>query len=308
MTLSISCVRCGTGRPSSERKREESTWMVWVRKPLVLHGCAFINIVLRNNNVPGTSGRLRNTLWLKKKKKKSPAAVTGVVTSAPATTSPYWALQLPCVRNAPKECDCVCVCTRPCVLALPIVFTATRPAICSEAQTQLCVLFEGCCSVWPAPPSSSTPSTSLAAPPQSPVSPQLSGGLSNSEVLFGFQWGGLGLGRWAGVWVECPVLCVSRPPNTITGCFAPLHYTRSEGARPEPIKCRENEPLSVSPETRPSNRFDLSHATQKNQSQDRFPFLPLPASIITVWFSLFRLITQKHGWAAYLHPILTVCS
>lgn len=35
---------------------------------------------------------------------------------------------------------CVCVWERPCVLTLPIVFTATRPAICSEAQTVLCVL------------------------------------------------------------------------------------------------------------------------------------------------------------------------
>ena len=41
---------------------------------------------------------------------------------------------------------CVCVWERPCVLTLPIVFTATRLAICSEAQTVLCVLFEGCCS------------------------------------------------------------------------------------------------------------------------------------------------------------------
>lgn len=94
------------------------------------------------------------------------------------------------------------------------------------------------------------PSASLAAPPQSPVSPQLSGWLSNSGVLFSFQWGGLWLGRWGGCGSSARC-CVSRPPNTITGCFAPLHYTRSEGARPEPIKCRESGPLSVSPEPRP---------------------------------------------------------
>lgn len=141
---------------------------------------------------------------------------------------------------------CVCVCTRPCVLALSIVFTATRPAICSEAQTQLCVLFEGCCRQLQG--FLCTPTSSPAAPPQSPVSPQLSGRLSNSGVLFSFQWGGLRRGG-CGSSARC---CVSRPPNTITGCFAPLHYTRSEGARPEPIKCRESGPLSVSPGPRPS--------------------------------------------------------
>lgn len=155
---------------------------------------------LRNSSVPGTSGRpsrFCTCSWSTSVQcgvMKSPAAVTCVVTSPPATTLLYWTLCLPCVWNSPKDCVCVRVCARPCVLALAIVFTATRPAICSEAQTQHCVLFEGCCRVWPAPPSAS-----LTAPPQSPVSPQLSGWLSNSGVLFSFQW--------VGVWVECPVLC-----------------------------------------------------------------------------------------------------
>lgn len=40
-----------------------------------------------------------------------------------------------------QACVCLCICwERPCVLTLPIVFTATRLAICSEAQTGLCVL------------------------------------------------------------------------------------------------------------------------------------------------------------------------
>lgn len=80
---------------------------------------------------------------------------------------------------------CVCVCKRPCVLTLPIVFTATRPAICSETQTQLCVLLRAVAgssrvsAVFPPP---------LLRPSISCFS-SVSSWLSNSGVLFSFQWG-----------------------------------------------------------------------------------------------------------------------
>lgn len=94
------------------------------------------------------------------------------------------------------------------------LFWGTDCALCT---------FEGCCSysVW----LHFLPPFSL---PRAPVSPLR---LVCSVVLFSFCGGGGGWWWGEGV-VECLVLCEQRrrPPNTITGCFGPLHFTRSEGA------------------------------------------------------------------------------
>lgn len=78
---------------------------------------------------------------------------------------------------------CVCVWERPCVLTLPIVFTATRPAICSEAQTVLCVLLRAVVGI-----GFGCISSPFFRCPQSPVSVRCL--LSNSGFCLVFSGGG----------------------------------------------------------------------------------------------------------------------
>ncbi len=73
---------------------------------------------------------------------------------------------------------CVCVWERPCVLTLPIVFTATRLSICSEVQPVVCVLLRAVAAIGFA-----------AFPPSlSPASPQCLV-CAVIQGLFSFWWG-----------------------------------------------------------------------------------------------------------------------
>lgn len=115
-----------------------------------------------------------------------------------------------------QACACLCVCwERPCVLTLPIVFTATRLAICSEAQTGLCVL------LWA---DAAIRSGWLSSPSVAPCSSCFSSGEMGLCLVFcvGRE------GGWLKAW--CRSRGAAGTPNTIAGCFGPLHFTGFEEA------------------------------------------------------------------------------
>lgn len=199
--------------------------------------------------------------------------------------------------NAPKECDCVCawacVCVweRPCVLTLPIVFTATRLAICSEAQTVLCVLLRavaaaigfGC----------------ISSPSCSPVSLRC----QVCAVIWDFvrSWVRRGL-------VGRLVLCKQqrRPPNTITGCFGPLHFTRSEGADLSQLRAGRTGccPSRCGPP--PSSLWSLARYTKPEPEHFTLSVQAMDdrtCPIITIWFQHFWVIGQKDDKLPLSHSI-----
>lgn len=118
--------------------------------------------------------------------------------------------------NAPKECDrvclSVCICVRRGHVYLPsplFLLLPDRPFVLRHRLCTFAAIGFGCISS----PSSTPPISCFSS---------VSSLLGNSGFCLGFG-GGL---------VERRVLCEQRRrlPNTITGCFGPLHFTRSEGA------------------------------------------------------------------------------
>ena len=107
--------------------------------------------------------------------------------------------------------------------------------------------------------------------------------LSNSGFCLVFMRGGV---------VERLVLCRQqrRPPNTITGCFGALHFTRSEGVDPSQLRAGRTG-CCPSPCDPPSSSLwslarytkpEPEHFTQPVQAVDN-----RVCPIITIWFQHF---------------------
>lgn len=200
-------------------------------------------------------------------------------------------------RNVTSWCvlERVCVCKRPCVLTLPIVFTATRPAICSETQTQLCVLLR-------AVAGSSRVSAAFPPPllrPSISCFPSVSSWLSNSGVLFSFQWGV----RWApsAVWAGLLTPSQGVSARSTTPDLRVQDLSQLRARRTGRCPFHPDPPLSslwslaryAKPEPEP---FTLCAQAEDDRARP----------IITIWFWLFWVIGQKDGKWSASHSILNL--
>ncbi len=189
---------------------------------------------------------------------------------------------------------CVCVWRGHVYLPSPLFLLLPAWAICSEAQTALCVLLRAVAAI-----GFGCISSPSFTPPISCFS-SVSSLLSNSGFCLGFG----GCGRV----VERLVLCEQRrrPPNTITGCFGPLHFTRSEGADLSQLRAGRTGCCPSLCDPPPSPLWSLAryakpepeHFTLSVQAVD-----DRACPIITIWFRHFWVIRQKDDKLPLSHSI-----
>lgn len=144
----------------------------------------------------------------------------------------------------------LCELERQCVLTLRVVFTATQPAVCSEAQTGLCVELQGLAD---------------SPPPQSPLQASVFPVCLLRSLIQGFVWLLVVLEGWGALF---------RLSNTITGRFGPVRCTGSEGAPLSQLKAGEMAAVHLAPPPPPNRLMALIFARQtENESQNSLPSL-----------------------------------